>query len=48
MEKVELAYVVYLRVYEDSPKRRADAKAKLEQICGLAFLESSVEDANGD
>lgn len=48
MNKYELAYVVYLQVWEDTPKRRSDAKAKLEQICGLAFLESSVEDANGD
>ena len=48
MEKTELAYVVYLKTYEDTPKVRHDYEAKLRQICELAFLESDVRDANGD
>jgi hypothetical protein len=48
MDKSELAYVVYVKVYEDTEKVRHDVEAKLNQICGLAFIESSVQDANGD
>ncbi len=48
MEKSELAYVVYVRVFEDTEKVRRDTQEKLEQICGLAFTESDVQDANGD
>ena len=48
MEKAELAYVVYVKVWEDTEKVRHDTEAKLNQICDLAFVESSVQDANGD
>ncbi len=48
MDKSELAYVVYVKTWEDTPKVRHDTEKKLKQICALAFTESSVQDANGD
>lgn len=46
MDKSELAYVVYVKVWEDTPKVRHDIEKKLNQICGLAFNSVTVDDAN--
>jgi hypothetical protein len=48
MDKSELAYVVYVKVWEDTEKVRHDIEQKLNQICGLAFIEVTVQDASGD
>ena len=48
VEKAELAYVVYLKVWEDTPKVRKDFQDRLQKMCELAFFEYSVQDANGD
>ena len=48
LEKSELAYVVYLKVWEDTPKVRKDFEDRLNKICNLAFPEATVQDANGD
>ena len=48
MEKHQLAYVVYLNVWEDSEKVRSDHLKTLTRICELAFTESEVQDANDD
>lgn len=48
MEKTELAYIVYVKVWEDSPKVRSDIEARLNRICELAFPEVLVNDANDD
>ncbi len=48
MDKSELAYVVYVKVWEDSPKVRSDIEARLNKICEMAFAECQVQDANED
>ena len=46
MDKSELVYIVRLKAWEDTPKVRSDFEDRLNKICGLAFPESEVEDAN--
>ena len=47
MEKTELAYLVRIKVWDDSPKVRQECEDKLIQICGLNFNTVEVDDANG-
>ncbi len=46
VEQVELAYIVYIKTWEDSPKVRDDYLKRLEKICGLNFNSVQVADAN--
>ncbi len=47
MEKTELAYIVRIKVWDDSPKVRQECEDKLNQLCGLHFITAEVDDANG-
>ncbi len=46
MEQHELAYIVYIRTWEDTPKVRDDLRNRLVKICDLNFNNVSVMDAN--
>lgn len=46
MEQIELAYIVRIKTWEDSPKVRADYEKRLVKICELNFNSVCVDDAN--
>ncbi len=46
MEQHELAYIIRMKVWQDTPKVRADIEERLRKICELNFHRAEVEDGN--